>query len=228
MFKNVIFALTLLCQVSAFAGVDISRTWDWDHPEKSEQVFIKLAEQAKQNNETDIYLQLLTQVARAQGLQDKFDEANATLNIVQSELGETTLTAKIRYYLERGRVFNSSKQQDHAVPLFLIAFDLSLSNNDDLAIDAAHMLGIALPDSAQQVDWDEKALKIVSQSSDPKVKSWTTPIYYNMSWSLYDGKHFAEALEAFTKYVAFLEARGEKPDQEVLETITELKKHLGR
>ena len=220
--------MSMLCQTYAFAGVDIRSVWDWDHPDKTELAFSMLAQEAKLGQNKDFYLQLLTQVARAQGLQAKFVQANATLNQVLSEITEETRTAKIRYYLERGRVFNSSKQPDKATPLFTTAFDLAIQYNDDLAIDAAHMMGVALPDLNQQVHWDLSALEIVEHSTDPKVKSWMPPIYYNMSWSLYEGRRFEESLETFTKYVALIKSRGTQPDQEVLDTICSLKKQLGK
>lgn len=228
MIKVAFFIISVLFQSYAFAGVDIRSVWDWNHPEKAELAFAKLADEAKSDQDKDFYLQLLTQMARAQGLQEKFDQANATLNQVQLQLTENTLFAKIRYYLERGRVFNSSKQPEQATPLFKTAFDLAMPVSDDLAIDAAHMMGIALSDPDEQVDWDLKALGIVSNSVDLTVKSWIVAIDYNMSWSLYDGKRFEESLEAFTKYVAVLESHGSQPDQEVLDTISDLKKQLGR
>ena len=64
--------------------------------------------------------ELLTQIARSQGLQRRFDDAHATLDWVEMVLnglpeteaeGEAAaVTPRIRHLLERGRVFNSSRR----------------------------------------------------------------------------------------------------------------------
>jgi len=56
-------------------------------------------------NENGVVMKL---TSRTQGLQRDFAAAHQTLDAVQSELTDDLCRARVRYLLERGRVFNSS------------------------------------------------------------------------------------------------------------------------
>lgn len=224
--KYVLLFIAISFCFNALAEVDIGKIWNWDHPEQSEIDFLQLSTLEK---DPDMQLQLLTQIARAQGLQNKFKEAQTTLDVVKNKLTANTLTAEIRYYLELGRTFNSDNHAQIALPFFQKAFELATTrSNDDLSIDAAHMLGIANEDFNVQVEWDLKALDILKKSSDPEVKGWIFPLYNNMCWSLSDAKKINEALDCFNRYVDLLKANKMEIDQEVLTAILELKTQVGK
>jgi len=55
--------------------------------------------EAKESGDRDYLLQLLTQIARTQGLQRKFDDAHKTLDDVQKDMNAKTATAEIRFFL---------------------------------------------------------------------------------------------------------------------------------
>src|SRR5712692_6096327 len=121
---------------------DFDNLWDYDHPGASEKRFRELLPAALDSRDFPYLTQLLTQIARAEGLQRKFQDAHKTLDRVEKALlkAEADDKTRVRYLLERGRVFNSSGERDDARPLFLEAFDLALKSKDDLyAVDAAHM-----------------------------------------------------------------------------------------
>ena len=101
---------------------DFDALWDYDHPDQTEAKFREILLQFPEN--TRSFLELLTQIARAQGLQRKFEHAHQTLHQVERRLGEVPSRPRIRYLLERGRVFNSSGKTEQAQPLFEQAFEL--------------------------------------------------------------------------------------------------------
>src|SRR5687767_8054884 len=95
---------------------DFDSFWDYSNPGDTEIKFREILLQIP--NDDPAHLELLTQIARSQGLQRKFDEAHQILDQVENQLGEIPLRAKVRYLLERGRVFNSSGHADKAGPFF--------------------------------------------------------------------------------------------------------------
>ena len=59
---------------------------------------------------------MLTQIARTEGLQREFEEAHAILDTVEAMLTDEMGVPRIRYLLERGRVYNSSNQREKSKP----------------------------------------------------------------------------------------------------------------
>ncbi|MDQ3021459.1 MAG: hypothetical protein M3R36_12955 [Bacteroidota bacterium] len=175
--------------------------WDLNNPSETEKKFRGILPEIKESKNTSAYLQLLTQIARTLGLQKKFDEAHKVLDEVEPILTDELQVAKIRYLLERGRTFRSSKHPDKSRELFLKAYELSIKHNEDnLAVDAAHMLGIIEPyEEAQR--WNETAMKLAEKSSDEKAKGWLGPLYNNTAWNYHDNKEYQKALEIFKKNV---------------------------
>src|SRR5262245_2206732 len=118
---------------------DFDALWDYSHPDRPEEKFRETILQIPEDN--PVHLELLTQIARAQGLQRKFDKDHQTLDQVEKRLGEYTSRAKVRYLLERGRVHNSSGHPEEARPFFEQALDLAKQLSEDFyVVDAIHML----------------------------------------------------------------------------------------
>ncbi len=123
---------------------DFDSIWDYANPDQTEIKFREILLQISANEPA--HLELLTQIARAQGLQRKFDEAHQILDQVEKVLDENPSRAKVRYLLERGRVFNSSGHADEAQPFFEQALDLAKQLGEDFyEVDAIHMLAIIAP-----------------------------------------------------------------------------------
>src|SRR5262245_1505568 len=99
--------------------MDFDKLWDYSNPGATEEKFRALLPDAERRSDLSYLSQLLTQVARTQGLQNRFDEAHATLDGVEKMLTDDLKLARIRYLLERGRVFNSSGKPRQALPFFL-------------------------------------------------------------------------------------------------------------
>ncbi|TMI53740.1 hypothetical protein E6H15_07365, partial [Candidatus Bathyarchaeota archaeon] len=65
---------------------DFDKLWDYAHPEISEQRFRELLPRALDSLDLSYLAQLLTQIARAEGLQRKFEDAHKTLDRVDKAL----------------------------------------------------------------------------------------------------------------------------------------------
>lgn len=59
------------------------------------------------------------------------------------------------------------------------------------------MLAIAAPD--EQLEWNLKALALVEQSTDGRVKKWAGSLYNNIGWTYHDGGEYEKALSLFEK-----------------------------
>lgn len=126
-----------------------------------------------------VRLELMTQIARAQGSQGQFDAAHKTLDKVKAAMGDHPI-AEIRYLLERGRVYNSSGDAAQAVSHLQQAYDKAVAEKADFyAVDAAHMLGIATADS---LAWTLKAIEIAEQSDNEGARDCLGSLYDNLGW----------------------------------------------
>ena len=146
---------------------DFDSLWDYSNPDQTETKFREVLPQFPDGNER---LELLTQIARTQGLQRKFDEAHKTLDEVEGQLSVDSSCARVRYLLERGRVFNSSKYPEEARPFFEQALTMAQELKEDFyAVDAAHMLAI-VADPASSLDWNLRAIQMAESSADEKAR----------------------------------------------------------
>lgn len=173
--------------------MNIDSAWDFNQPQVSEQRFRALLAQA----ESPDYEEVLTQLARAQGLQGHFDEAHRTLDDVEQRLAADMYHIRIRYALERGRVFNSSGDPVRAKPLFIQAWEIAQQQGEIvLAIDAAHMVAIVEePDAG--LEWNQKALALAESSSDDRALRWKGSLLNNIGWAYHDKGAYTDALTAF-------------------------------
>lgn len=176
--------------------------WDYKHPEETEQKFLRLQKKAEDSGNIGYLAELLTQIARSQGLQSKYELAHETLDRAESLLNKDLIVARMRYFLERGRVFNSSSRRLDAIPLFLQAWELGIqSGEDDYAVDAAHMLGISEATSEKRMEWNLKALDYAEKH--PKASRWLGSLYNNIGWAKVENGNLEEALELFKRALEF-------------------------
>jgi tetratricopeptide (TPR) repeat protein len=188
---------------------DFDTMWDYDDPAGTEQHFADLLPRAQTSGDAAYYLELMTQLARTQGLQRQFDRAHATLDYVEKLLEDLPPRVMVRYLLERGRVFRSSKQRDAARPYFLEAWNIASAAGEDIfAIDAAHMMALVEPPE-NQLDWNLRGLQVAENSPDPKARSWMGSLYNNIGWAYHEQWQYEEALRTFVKTLAYYESQNE-------------------
>lgn len=188
---------------------DFDSLWDYSNPDQTE---IKFREILLQYPEDDpAFLELLTQIARAQGLQRKFDKAHQTLDQVEKRVEGQSSRARIRYLLERGRVFNSSGKPDDSRPFFEQARDLAVKlSEDNYAVDAVHMLAIVAPPGSS-LDLNLLAIQMAEASTQEKARDWLGSLYNNTGWSYHDMGEYEKALAIFQKAEAFRREKGSVP-----------------
>ena len=184
--------------------------WDYSDPHQTETRFREILFQIPENNPA--YLELLTQIARSQGLQQKFERAHQTLDQVERRLGNYATRAKIRYYLERGRVFNSAGNPEEARPFFEQALDMAKDLAEDFyAVDALQMLAIVAP-SASDLDLNLLAIQIAESSDQEKARGWLGSLYNNTGWSYHELGNYTSALDMFQKAEAVRKAKRSVPE----------------
>jgi tetratricopeptide (TPR) repeat protein len=167
----------------------LDELWDFDDPARSESRF-----REAQERETDPArrAELLTQEARAVGLQGRYDEALDLLESVEI----LSPAVEVRVLLEQGRVHNSSGRPTDAVPLFEGATKKAGAEGlEFLRIDALHMHAIADPGSADT--HIREALALVEATDDRRTKRWAVSLHNNLGWELHDEERYDDALAEF-------------------------------
>ena len=178
--------------------------WDFSDPAASEA---RLREAVKTETDAATRCELETQVARALGLQDRFTDADAVLDAIDS----SDAVVRTRVALERGRVRNSSGDAAAAITLFVEATDAaaagssadegdpsrSFAHLDFLLVDALHMLAIA--DSENSAHWTEMALQRLDGVTDARTLRWRVGLHNNRGWALFDAGDVPGAIAEFEK-----------------------------
>ena len=105
---GLIIAMTLSTPAEPY---DFDALWDYNNPAETEAKFRDLLPNAESPDRVAYRAELLTQIARTLGLQQKFDAAHAMLHQVEPMLDKAGDRARVRYLLERGRTFSFTERQ---------------------------------------------------------------------------------------------------------------------
>ncbi|HAX48711.1 MAG TPA: hypothetical protein PK605_10480 [Ignavibacteria bacterium] len=190
---------------------DFDKLWNYDDPAGTEQKFRELLPSAEKGKDKEYYIELLTQLARTQSLQRKFTEAHEILDKVMKLLKPEHIVPRIRFMLERGRTYNSSKEYGKARELFMAAYmQADKYGEDNLAIDAVHMLGI-VDKGEESLKWNELAIQMAEETKDEKAKGWLGSLYNNTGWTYHVMGEYDKAMVLFEKQVQFYTAKNSKP-----------------
>jgi len=182
---------------------DLYPIWNYSKPDETEVKFREILPLAEASGDRSYHAQLLTQIARCNALQRKFDEAHAILDEAEEMIGGERGVARVRYLLERGRTINSSGDPAASRPYFAEALELGKElGEDNYAIDAAHMLGIVYQGD-ESLRWNEVAIEMTEATSDPIARRWMGPLYNNTGWTYHNNGAYERALELFEKNVAW-------------------------
>ncbi len=176
---------------------ELDRLWDFDDPAGSERRFAELVARAGSEHDRAFLTEVLTQLARAQGLQRRFDDARRTLAAADRALRPGDRRGRVRLLLERGRVDRFEKRDDLGRGAFLDAWELARAAGEDgLAVDAAHMLGIVEPPDIAW-EWNERAMELARTSPDPVARRWVGSLANNMGWARHDAGDVDGAIVLF-------------------------------
>lgn len=199
------------------AKTPIDKLWDYNEPAKSEIRFReRLTEEEASNAPMIERMEIMTQIARAQGLQQRFEAAHQTLDSVLSVLPTINSTlVEVRYYLERGRAYNSSGKKEEAKKEFLQAIESGKKGRYDYyTIDAIHMMAIS-DEPSKQLGWTESGIEMAEASSDQRAKLWLGTFYNNSGWTYFGMKEYRKSLTQFIKYEQFAASRNRRSDVQI-------------
>lgn len=172
-----------------------------------------LLPQARQLEDPSIYLQILSQVALAQAMQKRFEEAHQTLDLAENQLSVDGHLARARILCERGRVFWQAGQVATARPFFEQSFELSLRHQLDFhAINAAHLIAIIAEGFEEKVHWNQLALDQAEKTKEPRSKLWLGVLYNNLGQNYTDAEQYDLALKVYEKALAYREQEGYLPN----------------
>lgn len=182
--------------------------WDFDDLDATHGRFdAQLGEEATDAGRAEV----LTQLARVEGLRGRFGEAHALLAEAGALAGESS-AARARVLLERGRVLRSAGEIAEAHSLFADALATALEAGEEfVAVDAAHMAAIAAPDRDDAVHWTERGIELAEGSSDEETRYWLGPLLNNVGWAHFEAGDHARALEAFERALLAREHRPQEP-----------------
>jgi tetratricopeptide (TPR) repeat protein len=205
--SHVLAVAALIIFPAMSAAIDIESFWEYGDPAASETRFRAALGQAM----PDERLELMTQIARTHSLRRQFDAAHAVLDEVEPQLGSAGPAPRARYFLERGRTFNSAGDKRRAAELFLEAWTTATAAQlEGLAVDAAHMLAIVEP-PASAAQWTKRGVELARASADPKARGLLPALLNNHAWNLFEERKYEEALAAFREAETAWHATGRQP-----------------
>ena len=203
--------------------------WNFADPAATEAKFRELLPRAREAGDPGYVAELQTQIARTQGLQQRYTEASATLDEVEKSLKPDMKTARVRSLLERGRVLNSSGKPSESVPIFESALRSAQEFGlQYYAIDAAHMLGIATKNE-ESLKWNQEGIRLAEAATDARGRRWLGPLYNNTAWTYFDMGKYAEALAVFERDIEFRKQNGSNVEVGIARwSAAKMLRHLGR
>lgn len=180
---------------------------------KVEIAMNELLPDARVLKDPSLYLQILSQIALAQAVQGKINEAHKTLDLAETQLTIGQNLARTRILLERGRIFQQAGVPDKALQLFKQSYEISEQHKLDFhTINAAHMIAIVATNIAEKIQWNEIAIGLANKTDDEKAKKWLGSLYHNLGQALLEAMQYEQALDSFKKALRYREEEAYEPN----------------
>jgi tetratricopeptide (TPR) repeat protein len=171
--------------------------WDFSDLDATEARF---REQLEREPDETGRAEVLTQLARIEGLRGDFDAC--------ARLLDRAGAAPVRVDLERGRMLRTSGDPDAALPLFESAFARAVDERQAyLAGDAAHMAALA----GDMRAWTQRGLDYAAQ--EPDAAYWRGPLLNNLGWHLHEAGAHDEAVAVFERALQARQDDTERPHE---------------
>jgi|ERR1051326_5414084 tetratricopeptide (TPR) repeat protein len=207
-------------------GDRLRRLWDFNDLEATGA---RLRSQLETETGDAGRAEVLTQLARLQGLRGEFRAGEALLRRAERLAGKSA-TPRIRIDLERGRLLRSGGEPGAALPLFVGAYEAALAAGEEfLAADAAHMAALAAPDRAGKLEWTQRGIDVADSTSDREVAYWLGPLLNNLGVAHAEWGEREAALAAFERALEVRLRYPENPEaiQWARDSVAEARQALG-
>ncbi|RYP84131.1 tetratricopeptide repeat protein [Nocardioides guangzhouensis] len=186
---------------------DPAELWDFDDPVASEQRF----REAAVGEDSAV---MLTQVARALGLQERYAEAHEVLDEVAAH-PRLSPEVQARVHLERGRLHRSAGDAAAAETEFdVAALRARAAGLEALHIDALHMQAL-VADPVDAVMITEQALALAAVAEDEGARNWDASLLNNLGMLRVEAGRLEDALDTFEDALAARERIGVPADVRV-------------
>ena len=184
---------------------ELDALWEFGDPLASEAAF-RAAISSTDDEQTRAVLG--TQLARALGLQQRYDEADRVLERIDAPVP----AIRARVALERGRLRNSGGHPEDALGFFTNAASIAeAAGLTFLRVDALHMLGIAEPARADA--HTTAALAALEGVADRRTQRWRVSLHNNRGWTLFGDGELTAALQEFEQALRDAEQYGTEEQQ---------------
>lgn len=181
---------------------DLDALWNFSDPVASEAAFRGAISATDEPVGRAV---LGTQLARALGLQGRYDEADRVLEGIDAPVP----AIRARVALERGRLRNSGGHPEDAVAFFENAASVAEAANEPfLLVDALHMLGIADPARGELHAAAALAVLDGDPAPDRRTQRWRVSLHNNRGWALFDAGELTAALQEFEQALRDAEEYG--------------------
>ncbi len=155
----------------------------------------------------------MSQIALAQAMQKKFDEATATLDAAEALLKPNDYLARSRILLERGRVLMQQGDMETSKPFFLQSYELAQAHHLDFhTANAAHMIAMVAKTPEEKIKWNLLAIEIAEHSDFSRVHAWLGALYNNLGHAYIEAKEYTKAQNALQNALKIREQEDYAPN----------------
>lgn len=198
--------------VGKFQSLD--QLWNPADPNASESSLRALLPEGQKlaDQDSGFLIELYCLIARAEAVQGKFSQAHSSIDqahaLLESKQAVCSLSPKIRWLIERGRLHILEKTPSQARALLSEAWNLAIDSGEDyFTVEIAQLMAATEPQKTQQ-DWLTRAITIAENSPQQKSKFWLGGLYTSLGWKFYDLRQYENAIEAFRNALRHHQARG--------------------